>query len=204
MNKLLIIALALGVSACTETQPKESYVYEGKSFKSSESTYDDRVTVEENTFSEKGQGQGQGQHYQNYRNYGESYPNGSESEKIFDGQDVYTVNKDDTLMKIAFNIYGDYNMWKSLKASNDRKINSDNTIFEGMTLSYQKPKEVFVQNKNGAPYLIVRGDTLSSISRDTYRTSAYWTKIWENNKQLIKDPNKIFAGFTIYLPEIND
>jgi len=26
----------------------------------------------------------------------------------------------------------------------------------------------------------------------------YWKKLWENNKPMIRDPNLIFAGFTIF------
>ena len=28
-----------------------------------------------------------------------------------------------------------------------------------------------------------------------------WKNIWNNNKPLIRDPNKIFAGFTLYYLE---
>ncbi|MBI4924338.1 MAG: hypothetical protein HY843_00310, partial [Bdellovibrio sp.] len=41
-------------------------------------------------------------------------------------------------------------------------------------------------------------DNLVLISTDIYGKSSKWKKIWENNKQLIRDPNRIFAGFYLY------
>ena len=107
-------------------------------------------------------------------------------------------------MKIAFEIYGDYEQWRVIKDSNPEKIGSDNMIKEGMTLTFPEPAEEFVQSKNGDPYLIKRGDTLTSISKNAYGTSRHWKAIWKNNTPLIKDPNLIFAGFTIYMPAIKD
>ena len=54
----------------------------------------------------------------------------------------------------------------------------------------------------GLPYLIKEGDSLASISLDKYETLNKWRYIYNNNKPLIKDPNLIFAGFTLYyIPE---
>lgn len=121
-----------------------------------------------------------------------------------DVQGSYTVNQKDSLMKIAFEIYGDYEKWRVIKDLNREKIGYKNTIKEGMELVFPEPSEKFVQNKNGDPYLIKRGDTLISISKNLYDTSRHWKAIWKNNKPLIKDPNKIFAGFTIYIPVIRE
>jgi nucleoid-associated protein YgaU len=54
----------------------------------------------------------------------------------------------------------------------------------------------------GNKYLIKVGDSLGIISDTTYGTSKYWKNIWTNNKPLIKDPNRIYAGFTIFTPII--
>ena len=46
--------------------------------------------------------------------------------------------------------------------------------------------------------------TLGSISHTVYGSTRKWKKLWENNRQLIKDPNKIYAGFYLYYqPEGN-
>ena len=70
-----------------------------------------------------------------------------------------------------------------------------------MNLKYIAPAEEFVWNPEGLPYLIRTGDTLGIISTSVYQTSRKWKMIWENNRPLIKDPNKIFAGFTLYYLE---
>ncbi|WP_066018204.1 LysM peptidoglycan-binding domain-containing protein [Endozoicomonas atrinae] len=129
---------------------------------------------------------------------------GSEINNLSYSQGSYTVNQNDTLMKIAFEIYGDYEQWRTIKDSNSDKIGSENIIKEGMILTFPEPAEKFIQNKNGDPYLIKRGDTLTSISKNAYGTSRHWKDIWKNNRPLIKDPNLIFAGFTIYIPAITD
>ena len=36
------------------------------------------------------------------------------------------------------------------------------------------------------------------ISKKKYGTPVRWKSIWDNNKPMIKDPNLIFAGFTLY------
>lgn len=106
----------------------------------------------------------------------------------------YVVQKGDTLMMIAFKIYGDYGMWKEIKKLN-RNVKH---LSEGTVLSYHVPSAPFGWEPTGNPYLIKRGETLGSISFDLYHTSRKWRSLYEHNKPLIKDPNLIFAGFTIY------
>jgi nucleoid-associated protein YgaU len=110
----------------------------------------------------------------------------------------YTVQKNETLMLIAFKLYGDYGKWKSLANENQSALNGSYIVREGMTLSYTAPAEEFVWAPTGSPYLIRTGDTLGKISKNVYQTMTKWKMLWENNRPMIKDPNKIFAGFTIY------
>jgi nucleoid-associated protein YgaU len=113
----------------------------------------------------------------------------------------YTVKKNDTLMMIAFRIYGDYRKWKELKSLNGL---SSSRIDTGMVIKYNRPAEEFVWSPEGLPYLIKTGDTLASISNDKYGTESKWRSIYNNNKPLIRDPNLIFAGFTIYYLQDRD
>lgn len=112
----------------------------------------------------------------------------------------YTVQKNETLMLIAFKIYGDYEKWKHLATHNRDTLKGSN-VREGMVLQYEAPAEEFVWNPEGLPYLIRTGDTLGRISKTVYTTEKKWKSIWDNNRPLIKDPNRIFAGFTIYYLE---
>lgn len=108
----------------------------------------------------------------------------------------YTVQKNDTLMMIAFKIYGKISMWKELvKWNNGIKSRK---LTPGTSIKYQVPDAPFDWSPNGEPYLIVRGDTLPKISTKVYNVWSRWKEIWNNNKPLIKNPNLIYAGFTIY------
>lgn len=112
----------------------------------------------------------------------------------------YTVKENETLMMIAFQLYGDYSRWRELAKLNEEKLGGSTVIAKGMELKHKVPEQPFVFNPEGNPYLIVEGDTLGKISSKTYGQPVFWKEIWHNNKPLIKDPNVIFAGFTIYTP----
>ena len=42
------------------------------------------------------------------------------------------------------------------------------------------------------------GETLGTISNKHYGVTKRWKDLYENNRPMIKDPNLIFAGFTLY------
>jgi nucleoid-associated protein YgaU len=113
----------------------------------------------------------------------------------------YTVQKNETLMMISFKLYGDYARWRELANQNTDVLKGGTAVRNGMILNYMTPAEEFVWNPQGNPYLIKTGDTLGAISKEVYTTTKKWKLIWENNRPLIKDPNKIYAGFTIFYPE---
>lgn len=107
----------------------------------------------------------------------------------------YTVEKNDTLMYIAFKIYGDYGKWKELAQMNPGK---NGNLKIGEILQYAPPAEKFEWNPKGNPYLIKQGQTLGLISKDVYGVPKRWREIYDNNRPMIKNPNLIFAGFTLY------
>lgn len=116
-------------------------------------------------------------------------------------EQTYTVQKNETLMMIAFKLYGDYGKWKTLANYNREKLKGSTVVTNGMQLKYMAPAEAFVWNPQGLPYLIRTGDTLGTVSKTVYQTPKKWKLIWDNNRPLIKDANKIFAGFTLYYLE---
>ncbi len=123
------------------------------------------------------------------------------STKLSDNMMEYKVQKNETLMMIAFKLYGDYGWWKKLAGWNTDTLKGGQIVRSGQTLKYMAPSEEFVWNPQGLPHLIRTGDTLSLISKTVYQTPKKWKLIWENNRPLIKNPNLIFAGFTIYYLE---
>ena len=110
----------------------------------------------------------------------------------------YSVQRGDTLMKIAFEHYGDVYQWRKIYELNRDKISDLNRLVVGNVFKIEKPHTPVAIERNGEPYLIKFGDTLGTISDDVYGTQRKWKRLWENNKQLIKDPNRIYAGFYLY------
>lgn len=109
----------------------------------------------------------------------------------------YAVKPGDTLMKIAFEKYGDLTRWREIYNRNKTKIDNINKLSSGTVLTIEGIEYVVV-HKDGRPYLIRRYDTLVKISNKLYGTSAKWKYLWHHNPELIKNPNKIYAGFTLY------
>ena len=94
----------------------------------------------------------------------------------------YTVKSGETLMMVAFNVYGDYRRWKEIASMNG--IDGDQ-VASGTIIRYQKPVTEFVWNPEGLPYLIKNGDSLGSISQDKYGTDKKWRSIYNNNRYRI-------------------
>lgn len=109
----------------------------------------------------------------------------------------YEVRKGDTLMIIAYMVYGDYRKWRDIAEING--IEETEQVVPGKVLRYRQAWERLPNRPNGAPYMIQNGDTLGTISNKHYGTTQKWKEVWNNNRQLIVDPNLIFAGFTIYI-----
>jgi nucleoid-associated protein YgaU len=50
---------------------------------------------------------------------------------------------------------------------------------------------------------VEKGDTLSKISKDAYGKAKFWKQIFEANRDVLKDPDKIFPGQVLKLPAID-
>lgn len=111
---------------------------------------------------------------------------------------TYTVQKGDTLMKIAFNIYGDISHWKNIYNWNKEVLKKASQLEKGTQLKYEKPSGEPSIARNGEPFLIKKGDTLASIADEIYAKKNKWKALWANNRQMIQNPNRIYAGFYLY------
>lgn len=109
----------------------------------------------------------------------------------------YKVRSGDTLMKISFEKFGNIYRWREIYNRNRERISNFNRLTAGTVLVIEGVEYVVI-TRNGLPYLIRRGDTLGKISGKVYGVNTKWRAIWRNNPELIKDPNKIYAGFTLY------
>jgi nucleoid-associated protein YgaU len=50
-------------------------------------------------------------------------------------------------------------------------------------------------------YTVVKGDTLSKIAKQFYGSAGQWKRIYEANKDTIKNPDLIYPGQTFRIPE---
>ncbi len=78
----------------------------------------------------------------------------------------------------------------ALIAGNIKGIKS--VEFEGIT-----------EDSEDSYYEIKAGDTLSKISKEVYGDANLYNKIFEENKEVIKDPNLIYPGQKIRIPKID-
>jgi 2',3'-cyclic-nucleotide 2'-phosphodiesterase (5'-nucleotidase family) len=53
---------------------------------------------------------------------------------------------------------------------------------------------------SGSNYVVKPGDVLWNIARQFYGNGRLWTAIYEANKQILKDPNRIYAGQSLVIP----
>lgn len=114
----------------------------------------------------------------------------------------YTVVAGDTLMKISFESFGDIFRWREILNANKDQIKDVHKLVIGQVLRIEG-EDYIVVDRNGHPYLIRKNDTLLKISNSVYGTKSLWKSIWKNNPQLIKNPNKIYAGLTLYYLDQN-
>jgi nucleoid-associated protein YgaU len=52
----------------------------------------------------------------------------------------------------------------------------------------------------GKIYEVQAGDSLSKIAKREYGDANDWNRIFEANKDIVKDPNKIFPGQKLKIP----
>ena len=210
MNKLsflLCMLLMVGLLSCSSKSSQEDNLTEDANV--IEMAQDDSETLEiaEDSIQEEGVKEDvQALQETPDNNMAEAMPAAAPEESAVktSGIEYYEVQAGDTLMLIAFKIYGDYLKWRSIAELNNGTLAGNYNLEKGMKLKYESPASRFDWNPAGDPYLITRGDTLGKISNKVYNTPKHWQDLWENNKPMIKSPSLIFAGFTLYYLPLRD
>ena len=71
-------------------------------------------------------------------------------------------------------------------------------------MSEEKPDFSNVQSGSSSTaakiYEVKSGDSLSKIAKDEYGNANEWPRIFEANKDVLKDPNKIYPGQKLRIP----
>jgi len=122
---------------------------------------------------------------------------GALSAKLMGVYDQYTVVKGDYLWKIARkpDIYGDAYQWIRIYCVNRDQIKDPDRIKPEQILNIQR---TLGQNQ----YLVAKGDYLKKIAGnpDVLGDPTQWTKLYEANKDVVSDPNKIYPWQVLSVP----
>lgn len=85
---------------------------------------------------------------------------------------------------------------------------SGGKVLQGLVNRRKAEKELFdtkvvsVNVVKGKSYTVVKGDTLSSISKKMYGTTSKWRVIYNANLDIIKNPNLIRVGWELVIPDL--
>lgn len=109
---------------------------------------------------------------------------------------TWTVQKGEYLYKIAGypQIYGDPLKWPRIYRANRDLIKDPNLIYPGWVLKI--PRGLITS------WTVYKGETLAKIAgyQEVYNKRGEWTKIYEANKDQVKDPNAIYPKQTLTIP----
>jgi nucleoid-associated protein YgaU len=79
--------------------------------------------------------------------------------------------------------------------------NGVSSVNDEITVSGAKPSE---DNAGGATfYTVVRGDTLGGIAKKHYGNAGKYPVIFEANRPMLSDPDKIYPGQTLRIPPLD-
>lgn len=65
-----------------------------------------------------------------------------------------------------------------------------------------EPIKVELPDLSKLMHTVVRGDTLSKIAKEVYGDAMKYPVIFEANKPMLTDPNKIYPGQVLYIPPL--
>lgn len=69
-------------------------------------------------------------------------------------------------------------------------------VDDNMTVENKEPESVF--------HTVERGDTLSKIAKEHYGNANKYPEIFEANKPMLKDPDKIYPGQVLRIPNLKE
>lgn len=127
---------------------------------------------------------------------------------------IYTVERGDSLWKIAAKFYGQGSSWRIIYQDNAAAIKNPGRLYAGQRLiirltemavaTYTPELTVSIpstETLEGTAYRVQKGDRLWTIARRAYGSGRLWTIIYEANKDVIADPERIREGQVIAIPQ---
>jgi LysM repeat protein len=110
---------------------------------------------------------------------------------------TYTVQRGDSLSKIAREKLGNEARWPEIFVLNRATIQNPSRIFPGQVLFLPPATPAGPIPKL---YTVKSGDSLSKIARAQLRDESRWREIFNLNRDVITDPDRIFPGQVLVLP----
>lgn len=98
---------------------------------------------------------------------------------------------------------GIFDSWKKEKAKPDfSNVQSGGSSTATATPEPQADGDSSAAGSAGThTYVVVKGDSLSKIASGQYGDANKWPRIYEANRDLIKDPDLIYPGQQLRIPE---
>ncbi len=133
---------------------------------------------------------------------------------IYSQQDfiIYTVERGDSLWKIAARFYGQGGSWRRIYEDNMAVIKNPHRLYAGQKLIIRLAGLAYPVQETPAPvseaavsegtaYRVQKGDRLWTIAYRAYGSGRLWNIIYEANKDVIADPERIREGLVIIIPQ---
>ncbi len=111
-------------------------------------------------------------------------------------ENVIKVAEGQTLWQIAEDKYGDGFKWSEIAKANE--IENPNKIESGQELVLPQIEEKEIE-KTPEEYTVTAGDSLWKIAVRFYNDGYQWTKIWQNNREKLNNPNQMEIGMKLAL-----
>jgi nucleoid-associated protein YgaU len=118
----------------------------------------------------------------------------------------YVIKVGDTVSRVAKKIYGTEKQWQEIATASGLK--NPNLIYPGNTLTVpvlnekaRNYRESHVDASTGSDgkivFVVKPGDTLSSIAKEKLGHASLWNKIYDQNRDAIRNPDTLVVGQTL-------
>ncbi|MEK7527772.1 MAG: LysM peptidoglycan-binding domain-containing protein [Patescibacteria group bacterium] len=122
----------------------------------------------------------------------------NEAEKVKEDSGKYDVKKGDSLWKIASSVYGDGYKWQLIAKENNLSDPDQIEVGQKLIVPTLTPAQKEVAEIPSG-HKVLRGESLWKIATIYYADGFQWTKIWELNRGVLRDPDKLEIGMMIKL-----
>ena len=110
----------------------------------------------------------------------------------------YTVEKGDSLSKIAKRQYGDPMKYPAIFEANRPMLKDPDEIYPGQVLRIPPMAGTYSAAMN--TYEVKSGDTLSKIAKEMYGDASKYNKIFKANQPMLDNPDDIRVGQILSIP----